>query len=48
MSEEEYHKIYKSSKNYKSITIAMGRDLSDEITTFIINGNKGGGIVQTR
>jgi hypothetical protein len=41
MSNDEYSQIYKSSRNYKSITIAVGRDLSDEIATFIINGNKG-------
>jgi hypothetical protein len=41
MSNDEYNQFYKSSRNYKSITIAVGRDLSDEIATFIINGNKG-------
>ena len=41
MSEEDYLQIYKSNKNYKSITIAMGRDLSDEISNYIIRGVKG-------
>ncbi len=41
MSEEDYLQIYKSNKNYKSITIAVGRDLSDEISNYIIRGVKG-------
>jgi len=38
---QDYFQIYKSSKNYKSITIAVGRDLSDEISNYIIKGTKG-------
>ncbi|HIG90800.1 MAG TPA: hypothetical protein EYQ45_07590 [Flavobacteriaceae bacterium] len=38
---QDYPQIYKSSKNYKSITIAVGRDLSDEISNYIIKGAKG-------
>lgn len=41
MSEEDYLQIYKSNKNYKGITIAVGRDLSDEISNYIIRGEKG-------
>jgi len=38
---QDYPQIYKSSKNYPSITIAVGRDLSDEISDYIIKGVKG-------
>lgn len=36
-----YPQICKSSKNYKSITIAVGRNLSYEISDYIINKHKG-------
>ena len=38
---QDFFKIYKSNKIYKSIMIAAGRDLSDEISDFIINKSKG-------
>jgi hypothetical protein len=38
---QDFFKIYKSNKIYKSIMIAAGRDLSDEISDYIINKSKG-------
>ena len=37
----DYQKILKNKKNYNSIMIALGRDLSDEITDYIITNEKG-------
>ncbi|MDA9144938.1 hypothetical protein N9N78_00225 [Candidatus Thioglobus sp.] len=37
----DFLEIFKSSKFYTSIMIAAGRDLSDEISEYIINGSKG-------
>ncbi len=38
---DDYHKIYKSNKDYNNIMIALGRDLSDEVSDYIISKQKG-------
>lgn len=37
----DYQQILKSKRNYNSIMIALGRNLSDEISDYIITGAKG-------
>ncbi len=39
--DNEYQNIYSSNKKYNSIMIALGRDLSDEISDYIIRKQKG-------
>lgn len=38
---DNYQAVYKSNKNYNSIMIALGRDLSDEVSDYIMRKTKG-------
>lgn len=38
---DDYPNIHKSNKRYNGIMIALGRDLSDEVSNYIISKNKG-------